>query len=68
MKIYKSNKNERKWYLKINWLRLIVLVLISFGLVFLTMNILAVFKEPMNAFKLALIVTILVTLETVLNR
>ena len=67
MKIYKSNKDTIKWFQKINWLKLIVYAAISFGLVFLVMNLLAVFKDQINVFRLSLVVAILVGIEVALN-
>ena len=67
MKIYKSSKNTIKWYRKINWLRLLILALLSFGLTFLITNLMSSFNELGNTFKLALVISFLVSLETILN-
>ena len=67
MKIYKSSKNTIKWYRKINWLRLLILALLSFGLTFLITNLMSSFNELGNTFKLSLVISFLVSLETILN-
>ena len=66
MKIYKSNRKANKWYEKINWLRLVLLLLSFFAFSFAILSILAQMKDIENALKVSILISLLVGIESVL--
>ena len=67
MKVYKSSRKINKWYEKISWLRLVVLVLSFFLFSTGLLSLLAQTKDMANTIRVSLIIALLIGLESILT-
>lgn len=67
MKIYEYDKKVLKWYKRIDWIKLVIVTLIAFLVIFLIFNYLGNWKYLTNATKRSFLISGLIALDLILR-